>query len=71
MSTFQCQPPWLSWFTKLDNDDAIKRAAYQRVGVIEGLQELYVEVACRQLELAWKEVFVPGTARLDNWEVQL
>ncbi|WP_295994967.1 hypothetical protein [Rugamonas sp.] len=65
MNTLQCQPPWLSWFSKLDSDEVIKQAAYLAVKPVEGLQALHLEEACRRLEQAWKEIFVPGVQHIE------
>lgn len=65
MNALQSQPPWLSWFTALDSDEAIRQAAYLAVKPVEGLAELHLEEACRMLEQAWKEVFVPGAQHIE------
>jgi hypothetical protein len=65
MNTLQCEPPWLSWFTKLHSDEAIRQAAYLAVRPVENLRALHLEEACRRLELAWKEIFVPGAQHIE------
>lgn len=51
---------WLYWFNRLDTDEAIWRATYMPVAPVTELQSMGVEEACRRLEHAWKEIFLPG-----------
>lgn len=60
MSQLDCQPEWMSWFSRLDSEDAIRRAAYMAVNPIDDFHTMGIEEACRNLDLRWKEVFVPS-----------
>ncbi|NTV94162.1 MAG: hypothetical protein HGA75_01950 [Thiobacillus sp.] len=58
----QCE--WLGWFDRYDTDEALRAAAYQPAIPIQGLQQMSVEEACKQLDQAWEAIFVPGQQHL-------
>jgi hypothetical protein len=60
MSDQPCQPAWLYWFDRLDTDEAIRRAAYMPGIPVIGLPAMRIEEACKKLDDAWAEIFVPG-----------
>ena len=65
MSVASTSNGWLHWFDRLDTDDAIRKAAYRAVTPVEDLQALPVERACRALDAAWSEIFVPGPRHVE------
>jgi hypothetical protein len=60
MTSLQSTPPWLSWFSNLNSPEAIREAAYQGAVSICDLQTLKPDEACRQLDAAWRDIFVAG-----------
>lgn len=56
---------WLYWFDRLDNDEAIRLAAYVPVVPVRDLQTMRVDEACRRLDETWRNVFVPGAQHVD------
>lgn len=53
-------PPWLYWLERYTTDQAIQEAATQRVMPLEGLACLSSDIACAELDIAWRQVFIPG-----------
>lgn len=64
-------PPWMSWFSKLDSHEAIRRAAHQGAVPIPDLGTLRLDEACRRLNTAWQEIFVPGDQHVAILEMMI
>lgn len=51
---------WLSWFDRLQSEDAIREAAYTSCTPIPNLSSLQKELAAESLNTNWMKVFVPS-----------
>lgn len=55
---------WLSWFDGLEDEEAIRSAAYAPCSEVTDLSSMPPDVAAEALTFAWKNVFVPGKDHL-------